>query len=48
MKIECSRAIRNYPINTKVKLDVVEADKEGSRPFLYSRYKWNHEIVKDS
>lgn len=28
MKIECSRAIRNYPIGTKIRLDVVETDKE--------------------
>jgi hypothetical protein len=48
MKIECSRAIRNYPVGTKVRLDVVETDREGSRPFLYSSYKWDHEIVKNS
>lgn len=48
MKIECSRTIRNYPVGTKVRLDVVETDREGSRSFLYSSYKWDHEIVKDS
>ena len=45
MKIECARAIRDYAIGTKVKLDVVETEKEGSRSFLYSSYKWRHEIV---
>lgn len=46
MKIECSRAIRNYPIGTRVYLDVVETDKEGGQSFLYSSYKWPHEIVE--
>ena len=43
MKIECARVIRSYPIGTKVRLNVVEVDREGSRPFLYSSYKWDHE-----
>lgn len=46
MKIECSKDIRDYPVGTKVRLDVVETDKEGSRPFLYSSYKWEHEVVE--
>lgn len=45
MKIECSKEIRSYPLGTKVRLDVVETDKEGSRPFLYSSYKWQHEVI---
>ena len=45
MKIECSREIRNYPVGTKVKLDVVETEKEGSKLFLYSSYKWPHYVV---
>ena len=45
MKIECSRKIRDYPIGTKVRLDVVETEKEGSRPFLYSSYKWKHYLI---
>lgn len=46
MKIECARAIRKYEVGTKVRLDVVETEKEGSKPFLYSSYKWAHEVVK--
>ena len=46
MKIECARAIRDYKLGTKVRLDVVKTEKEGSRPFLYSSYKWNHIVVK--
>lgn len=45
IKIECSRAIRDYPVGTKVRLRVVETAKEESRPFLYSSYKWAHELV---
>lgn len=45
MKIECSREIREYPVGTKVRLRVVETTKEDSRPFLYSSYKWAHELV---
>ena len=48
MKIECAREIRNYPIGTKVRLDVVETEKEGSRPFLYSSYKWKHYVIENS
>lgn len=47
MKIECSKAVHQLPIGTKVKLRVVATDKEGSREFLYSSYKWPHEIVGD-
>lgn len=45
MKIECARKIRDYPVGTKVKLRVVATTKEDSRPFLYSSYKWKHEVV---
>lgn len=45
MKIECARKIRDYPVGTKVKLWVVATTKEDSRPFLYSSYKWKHELV---
>ncbi|BCV52919.1 hypothetical protein TUM17383_11660 [Shewanella algae] len=46
MKVECAKAIRSLPLGTKVKLSVVETEKEGSRPFLYSSYKWAYDIVK--
>jgi hypothetical protein len=45
MKIECSREIRDYPVGTQVRLLVVETAKEDSRPFLYSSYKWAHELA---
>lgn len=48
MKIECAKKIRNYPIETKIRLRVVETAKEGSRPFLYSSYRWEHEIVEQA
>ncbi len=46
MKVECSKAIRSLPLGAKVKLSVVETEKEGSKPFLYSSYKWAYDIVK--
>ena len=46
MKVECAKAIRSLPLGTKVKLSVVETEKEGSRPFLYSSYKWAYDIIK--
>lgn len=46
MKIECARKIREYPVGTKIKIDVVETEREGGRPFLYSSYKWSHKIVE--
>ncbi len=47
MKIECAKKIRDYPIGTKIQISVVQTEKEGSRPFLYSSYKWDHKIIDD-
>ena len=46
MNIECARAIRQYPVSTKVRLKVVETEREDGELFLYSSYKWKHELVK--
>jgi len=46
LKIECAKVIRSYPIGTVIRLDVVETDREGGQPFLYSSYKWRHEKIK--
>ena len=46
MKIECAREIRRYAPGTKVRLRVVGTDREGGKPFLYSSYKWAHEVVE--
>ena len=46
MNIECARVIRKYPVGTKVKLDVVDTEREDGVKFLYSSYKWSHELVK--
>lgn len=45
LKIECARVIRSYPIGTIVRLDVVETERDGGKPFLYSSYKWRHEKI---
>ncbi|TEW83366.1 hypothetical protein D5R38_18525 [Serratia marcescens] len=48
MVIECSKAIRDLPVGTIVKLDVVVKNpKDGDdRPHLYSSYKWDYEIIE--
>lgn len=45
MRIECSMEIHALPIDTKVRLKVVETEKEDGRKYLYSSYKWSHELV---
>lgn len=45
MRIECSMKIHKLQIGTKVRLKVVETEKEGGRKFLYSSYKWNYELM---
>lgn len=45
MRVECAQKIRDLPIGTIVRLKVAETDKEGSRKFLYSSYKWSHEVL---
>lgn len=46
MKIECAKEIRELPLETKVRLRVVDTKKEDGKPFLYNSYKWAFEIVK--
>lgn len=46
LKIECAKVIRSYPIGTVVRLDVVETEREGGQPFLYSSYKWQHKKIE--
>ena len=46
MNIECARVIRQYPVGTKVRLRVVDTEREDGEQFLYSSYKWAHEVVK--
>ena len=46
MKVECARKIRKYPLGTKIIIDVVETDREGGKPFLYSSYRWAYEVLE--
>lgn len=45
MKIECAREIRNFPIGTRLILNVVEKNKEDCKPYLYSSYKWAYKLI---
>ena len=47
MFIECSKLLRELPVGTRVKIQVVEKNaKDGyDTKHLYSSYKWDYEIV---
>ena len=46
MDVECSRSMRKlYPVGTKFRIYAKETNKEGGKPFLYSRYDWPFEVV---
>lgn len=46
MDVECSRSMRMlYPVGTRFRICAKETDKEGGKPFLYSRYDWPFEVV---
>lgn len=47
MDVECSRTIRKeYPIGTKFRIRAKQTCREGGKPFLYSNYSWEYEVVK--
>ena len=46
MNVECAREIRNYKIGRKIGLRVVDTERENGKLFLYSSYKWPHEVIK--
>jgi hypothetical protein len=49
LKVECSRDInKNYPVGTRFKIKVKLTDRQGSKPFLYSSYKWPFTVVTSS
>jgi hypothetical protein len=44
--VECSRDIRkSHPVGTRFRIQCKVTDKEGGKPFLYSNYKWPHEVI---
>lgn len=45
MNVECAKKIRSYPVGTRLRLRVVDTEREDGVPFLYSSYKWAHEIL---
>lgn len=47
MDVECSRSMRkNHPVGTKFRIRAKLIDREGGKPFLYSRFDWPYEVVK--
>ena len=48
INVECSRSMRmQYRVGTRFRICAKLTDKEGGQPFLYSRYDWPFEIVKN-
>lgn len=46
MDVECSRDMRTkHPIGTKFLIWAKETDREGGKPFLYSRFDWPYTVV---
>ncbi len=46
--VECSRTMRGrHPIGTKFRIWAKETDREGGKPFLYSRHDWPYEVVEE-
>ena len=45
--VECSRSlVENYPVGTKFRIRAKLTEMKG-KPFIYSHYKWKHEVVKE-
>jgi hypothetical protein len=48
MFVECSKTLsENYPVGTRFRIRAKITDKEGSRPFLYSYFGWQYEVLSD-
>ena len=48
INVECSRAMRmQHPVGTRFRIRAKLTDKEGGRPFLYTRYSWRFDLVRD-
>lgn len=46
MDVECSRKMREqFPIGTRFRIYAKETNREGGKPFLYTRYDWPYEVV---
>jgi len=48
MHIECSKKLRELPIGSKVRIQVVEKSPKSSHDtkHLYSSYKWKYELIE--
>jgi hypothetical protein len=47
MLVECNKDLVNdYPIGTKFRIKAKITSKQGGKPFVYSHYKWNYEVLK--
>jgi hypothetical protein len=44
--VECSKEMRtSHPVGTKFKLRAKVTTREGGKPFLYSSFQWNYNVV---
>ena len=46
MFVQCSKNLSTeYPVGTKFSIKAKISSREGSRPFVYSSYKWHYDVV---
>ena len=46
MHVECSKVLSDdYPVGTKFKIKAKITNKEGGKPFVYSHYSWDYEVL---
>ena len=48
LNIECANEIKELPLGTKIHLNVVLTERQGSKEFLFSSYKWPYEKIVQS
>ena len=48
MFVECSKElVNNHKVGTRFRIKAKITDREGSRPFLYSYFGWQYEVLDE-
>jgi hypothetical protein len=49
MRVECSEHMRNsHPVGTLFKIRAKVTNRQGGRPFLYTNYRWDYEVLTEA
>jgi len=47
MFVQCSKELSyNYPVGTRFRIKAKITSSPGSKPFIYSSYRWEYEVLK--